>query len=562
MNAGTFVILELLGGVALLLWGVRMVRTGVMRGWGDRLQRFVEERLSNRLTAFCGGTLATAVLGSATAMALIVAGLAGAGAISAPTGLAVLLGADIGSAIISSLFASGSSLAATLAPLVLFAGYATFSMSSEFRPRNAGRILMGLGLMLLALKVIISATAPLRQATLFHDVLAAVAGEPVLGFLVGALLAWLCHSTLAVILLVASLLMNGSLEVAGAVPLILGINFGGGLPAVSATLDQPTVARKLPVANLFCRGLLAIALLPFAGQIVEIAGRLPAEPLHVAIGLHAAFNLVVAALFLPLSSTVVRLVERLLPAPPVLSDPLASPRYLDSVSLATPAVALSNATTETIRMSELLERMFLMSLTCLHSGRLEGLKELPSIDARLGTYMASVHAYLGQLTQDELSGADTQRAHEIMLFASNLEHAGDVIKLSLTDRIRAKIKQNISFSAAQREALEELSEVIAGSLRLLPAALSSRDVSAAARLAGQKDRFRELEDEIVGRHLGRERLEPVADATGNALFIDLVRDLHRINSDIAAAGYPLVRAAGLLNNTRIRSVQAIESHAT
>ena len=295
MNSGTFVILELLGGVALLLWGVRMVRTGVMRGWGDRLQRFVEERLSNRLTAFGGGVLATAVLGSATAMALIVAGLAGAGAISAQTGLAVLLGADNGSALVSGLFASGSSLAGVLAPLFLLTGYIAFSVSGEFRPRNAGRILMGLGLMLMALKVIVSATAPLREATLFHDVLQAVATEPVLGFLVGAMLAWLFHSTLAVILLVASLLMNGSLEVAGAVPLILGINFGGGLPAVSATLDQPPSARKLPVANLFCRGLLAVSLLPFARQIVDIAGRLPTDPLHVAVGLHVTFNLVVAA---------------------------------------------------------------------------------------------------------------------------------------------------------------------------------------------------------------------------------------------------------------------------
>ncbi|WP_104668331.1 Na/Pi cotransporter family protein [Ensifer adhaerens] len=557
MNSGTLVILELLGGVALLLWGVRMVRTGVMRGWGDRLQRFVEERLSNRLTAFGGGVLATAVLGSATAMALIVAGLAGAGAISAQTGLAVLLGADIGSALVSGLFASGSSLAGVLSPLFLLTGYVAFSVSGEFRPRNAGRILMGLGLMLMALKVIVSATAPLREATLFHDVLQAVATEPVLGFLVGAMLAWLFHSTLAVILLVASLLMNGSLEVAGAVPLILGINFGGGLPAVSATLDQPPPARKLPIANLFCRGILAVSLLPFARQIVEIAGRLPTDPLHVAVGLHVTFNLIVAAVFLPLSSLVVSLVERLVPPTPVAADPLASPRYLDSMSLETPAIALSNATTETIRMSELLERMFRMALTSLQAGRLENLKELLSVDARLGNYMASVHAYLGQLTQDGLPAGETSRAHEIMLFASNLEHAGDVIKLSLADRIRVKIKQNIQFSASQRAAIEALSEVIAASLRLLPAALSSRDVTAASRLAAQKDRFRELEDEIVRRHLGGEHAETAAGARDNALFIDLVRDLHRINSDIAAAGYPLVQAAGLLSSSRILDAGAV-----
>ncbi|SFG04159.1 hypothetical protein [Ensifer sp. OV372] len=144
-----------------------------------------------------------------------------------------------------------------------------------------------------------------------------------------------------------------------------------------------------------------------------------------------------------------------------------------------------------------------------------------------------------------------------MLFASNLEHAGDVIKLSLADRIRAKIKQNIQFTVSQRAAIEALSEVIVASLRLLPAALSSRDVAAASRLAAQKDRFRELEDEIVRRHLGGEHVETAAGARDNALFIDLVRDLHRINSDIAAAGYPLVQAAGLLSSSRILNVGAV-----
>ena len=553
MNSGTFVIVELLGGVALLLWGVRMVRTGVMRGWGDRLQLFVEQRLSNRLTAFGGGIAATAVLGSATAMALIIAGLAGAGAIGATTGLAVLLGADIGSALVSGLFASGSSLATTLAPLFLFAGYLTFGASNEFRPRNAGRIMMGLGLMLLALKVIVSATAPLREATLFHDVLAAIANEPVLGFLVGAGLAWFCHSTLAVILLIASLLTNGSLEVAGAVPLILGVNFGGGLPAVSATLDQPSVARRLPVANLLCRGLLAIALLPLARQIVDAAAGVPLDPLHVAVGLHAAFNLTVAAVFLPISPVVVRFVDRLIPNASAADDPLATPRYLDSASLTTPAVALSNATIETIRMSELLERMFKMSLTALSSSRLETLKEVNAIDFKLGTYMGSVHAYLGRLAQGELSGGDTRRAFEIMLFASNLEHAGDVIKLNLADRIRAKIKQDIQLAPSQREALDMLCDEVAVSLRLVPVALSSRDVGAAARLASQKDRFRALEERAINEHLGREGMEKGVSLRSNALFIDLIGDLHRINSHIAAAAYPLIQAAGLLNTTRLRT---------
>src|SRR5262245_21672120 len=294
MTAGTTVIIELLGGVAMLLWGVRMVRTGLVRGWGDRLKQFIQQRLDNKISAFAAGGLATAALGSSTAMALIVAGLAGSGAIGTSIGLAVLLGADVGSALISAIFASGSSYALWLSPLLLFAGYVTFSASSEFRPHNLGRMLIGFGLMLISLKLIVGATAPLREASLFHEALTAIGREPVLAFLVGAVLAWLCHSTLAVILLIASFLANGSLDLSGALSFILGINCGGGLPAWTATLQMPPEARRLPLANLFCRSTVSIVLLFFVSQIAPYVTQLPIGLIETAVLFHAGFNLLVA----------------------------------------------------------------------------------------------------------------------------------------------------------------------------------------------------------------------------------------------------------------------------
>jgi phosphate:Na+ symporter len=233
------VIVNLLGGVALLLWGVRMVRTGVMRACGDRLRTFIEHRLGSRVSAFAVGGIATTILGSGTAMTLIVAGIAGSGAVGMTLGLAILLGAHAGSAVVSALFASSSSLALWASPIVLFIGYVIFSASEEFRPHNVGRILIGLGLMLLSLKLISAASAPLSSASLFHDVLSAVGREPLLSFIFGAILAWLFHSTLAAIMLIASFLTNGSLGVEGALSFILGINFGGCLPAVSSTFALP-----------------------------------------------------------------------------------------------------------------------------------------------------------------------------------------------------------------------------------------------------------------------------------------------------------------------------------
>lgn len=553
MTPGTFVIINLLGGVALLLWGVRMVRTGIMRAWGDRLRRFIEHRLGNRVSAFLAGGAATAILGSGTAMSLIVASLAASGAIGTALGLAVLLGADVGSAVVTAAFASGSSFALWASPLLLFAGYVVFTASEEFRPHNVGRILIGLGLVLLALKLIGGSTAPLVGATLFHSVLQAIGNEPVLAFITGAGLAWACHSTLAVILLIASFLANGSLELGGALSFILGVNFGGGLPAVSGTLALPPAARRLPLANLFCRGLAAVALLAFVDRLIPLAARVPLPPVEAAVLFHTLFNIGAGLLFLPLVTPVAGLMRRFVPDDKLQADHLAAPRYLDAKALATPSVALSNAVLETVRMSELLDRMFHTALEALRSKSLETLKTLKVLDGQLNQYQAGVQAYLDELTQMDLTQAEAKRALEIALYVSNLEHAGDVIELNLADRIKAKAKESIGFTLEQQASFDDLCLIVHQNIRLATGVLSSGDLEGAKRLIEQKNAFRTLENKVIEEHFRTRGKGRGASLRRSALYVDMIRDLHRINSHIVSAGYPIVDAAGLLRETRIRA---------
>ncbi|MFN4141045.1 Na/Pi cotransporter family protein [Aestuariivirga sp.] len=551
MNPGTAVIVNLLGGIALLLWGVRMVRTGVMRAWGERLRNFIEHRVGNRLSAFMGGGVATAILGSSTAMTLIVAGLAASGAIGTALGLAVLLGADVGSAIVSSIFASGSGFALWASPILLFAGYVVHSWSAELRPHNLGRILIGLGLMLLSLTLIKEASAPLSTATLFHDVLAAVGREPFLAFLIGAALTWLFHSSLAVILLIATFLANGSLEIGGALAFILGINFGGGLPAVTATLAEPPSARRLPLANLLCRAILALLGLVFVEWITPHVEMLPVGPVEKAVGFHAAFNILVGLVFLPFTGLVARFMAYLLPEDAQDKDRLAHPRYLDPKAVRTPAVALANVLLETVRMTELLERMFDTALDSLRSDTLEGLKKLKPMDERLNVYQAQLQAYLAELA-DELSPTESRRALELTLYVSNLEHAGDVVQLNLAGRVEAKVREAISFTEDEIASLDNLCRIIHDNLKLATAVLSSGDVEGAKRLISQKDAFRELQNEVLDKHFRTGSRGKGAALRRSALYVDIIRDLNRINALVVSAGYPIVDAAGLLRGSRLR----------
>ena len=552
MNPGTAVIVNLLGGVALLLWGVRMVRTGVMRAWGDRLRNFIEHRVGSRLPAFTAGGIATAILGSGTAMTLIVAGLAASGAIGTALGLAVLLGADVGSAIVSAVFASGSSFTLWVSPLLLFAGYVVHSWSEELKPHNLGRILIGLGLMLLSLTLIKQASVPLSTATLFHQLLAAVGSEPLLAFLIGALFTWLFHSSLAVILLIASFLANGSLDVAGALSFILGINFGGSLPAVTATLALPPAARRLPMSNLFCRGITAILGIAFVGKFAPYIASLPLRPVETVVGFHAAFNIVTGLVFLPFTGLVAALMTRLLPEASGGEDRLASPRYLDSKAVKTPAVALANVLLDTVRMTELLERMFETALIALRKGSIETLKQLKPMDDRINVYQTKIQAYLAELAQEQLTPEESRRSLELTLYVSNLEHAGDVIQMNLADRIEAKARESIAFTVEEQASFDNLCLIIHDNLRLATAVLSSGDVEGARRLISQKDTFRELQNEVLDRHFKLGSRGKGEALRRSALYVDMIRDLNRINALVVSAGYPIADAAGLLRGSRLR----------
>ncbi len=551
MNPGTLIIVNLLGGVALLLWGVRMVRTGITRGWGEQLKLFLQHKLGNRLSAFLAGAAATTVLGSGTATSMIVTNIAAAGGLPLTIGIAVLLGADVGSAIATTVFASGASIAKSISPLLIFTGYIVFSVSREDKPHSTGRILIGVGLMLIALQLISQSTRPLNDASLLHDLLAALAREPLLAFVMGAILAWSFHSTLAAILVVGSLASNNSMAMQGAAAFILGINLGGGLPALISSFALPVEARRLPFANLLCRGIFCLAALPLLPWITQTQSALGLPGLSASLGIHLGLNLLIGLVWLPFTSLVAAVAAKLMPDRPGVADTLSAPRYLGSAH-ASPATALSNAVFETARMGEVLDQMFATALEAMATDSTEKLKDLRLLDQRLNLYHRDIQSYLDDLANRSMEPVENRRSLEIILYVSNLEHAGDIVLLNLADRIKAKVREGHGFSAAETQALAALCEMIRDNIKLANAVLNSRDVAAAQDLIAQKDAFRTLENKVISEHFSRKTSDKGKALRRSALFIDMIRDLHRLNSHVVSAGYPIVDAAGLLRSSRLR----------
>jgi phosphate:Na+ symporter len=243
---------------------------------------------------------------------------------------------------------------------------------------------------------------------------------------------------------------------------------------------------------------------------------------------------------------------RILPESAGEHDSLARPRYFDPKAASTPAVALANVLLETVRMTELLERMFDTALDALRSGSTETLKQLHPMDERLNVYQTKLQAYLATIAQEQITPEESRRSLELTLYISNLEHAGDVIQLNLADRIEAKAREQISFTTDEVASLDNLCQIIHDNLKLASAVLSSGDVEGAKRLISQKDAFRELQTQVLDKHFSTGARGKGEALRRSALYVDMIRDLNRLNSLVVSAGYPIADAAGLLRGSRLR----------
>ena len=243
----TLMFLHLAGAVTLLLWAVRMVRTGVERAYGAALERTLRQAKNSRIQAVGLGAAVAMVLQSATAVGILASGFAASGFVEFSTALTLLLGADLGSALVVRILSFDLSW---LTPFLLISGGWMFLKGTARNVRQTGRILVGIALILVSLEMIGQATIPLRKSEALPSIVGYLRADYFTSFLLGALFSWLVHSSIAAILLVASMAAQGLVPVELGIALVLGANFGGALIAIGL-LTRP--------AAFLCSGLMAAA---------------------------------------------------------------------------------------------------------------------------------------------------------------------------------------------------------------------------------------------------------------------------------------------------------------
>ena len=526
-------LLDLLSAVALLIWGTHIVRTGILRVYGSQLRRVIGQNMSKRPLAFVAGILVTAVVQSSNATAMLVTSFVGQGLMGLTPALAIMLGADVGTAVMSRILTFDLSW---LSPLLIFLGVIFFLSRKQTRVGQLGRVGIGLGLIILALQLIVTAAAPITQAAGVKVLFASLTGDLLLDALVGAMFALISYSSLAAVLLTATLAGAEIISLPVAIGLVIGANIGSGLLAFLSTSMQNVAGRQVALGSLLYKLIGLLLITPVLTPLVAWMDTLNVSPSSLVISFHVIYNSLRCLIMLPTVGPMGRLCASILPQQAEINGQ-TKPRHLDLTALATPSLALANAVRETLRMGDLIDSMLNAMQEVLRGNQTAVTQEVRRLNDDVEVLYNAIKLYLAQMPRDDLSDQDNRRWAEIIELAINLELASGLIERMLRKVQQQKTSQRRSFSDVGLEELSGLHEQLMANLRLGLSVFLSGDPESARQLLREKRRFRAQERRLAHAHVSRLQRKIVQSIETSSLHLELISDMKRLNSLFCSSAY-------------------------
>ena len=524
------VVIQLAGATMLLLYAVRMVRTGIERSYGVHFQSLMT-RHNSRLKSALIGMIMAIVLQSSAAVALLSSGFASSGLLGFTPGLAIILGADLGSAIVVRIL---SFQLDWLIPVLLAIGGWLFIKTETRHWRQMGRILMGIAFILVALQFLRMAVDPIRDSTFLPALANYLAADFVTAFLVGAALAFVMHSSVAAILMCVTLVQIDAIPFAAGLSLVLGANLGGGAIPLWLARGMSPAARRLPLANLVLRGGWAVIILLLAnkfpiGEVLREQGNA-----MMLIYLHIAFNAALLFLAFPFLSALERLAKQLVPdAQPDPMGHLPEARTaLDFENTDQPTLALASLKRELSRMNGLVEEMFAPLLQIYERGDPTQIKTLRAADARVNDCLSGIRDFVATASMDSYSKPEKRTARAMVDYAIRLESAGDLVAKRFTALAEDLHRTNAQFSKDGWKELSALHARISANLKLAGNVLISDDLESARLLKLEKDEFKRAERSSRKRHLKRLQNGSTNSIATSDMHLETLMAFREFNSHI------------------------------
>jgi len=537
------------GATMLLLFAVRLVRTGIERRFGASFQRVLSAPRSAVGASAVGLTLAV-VLQSSSAVALLTTGFAASGVLAFGSGLAIVLGGDLGSALIIQVLSFDLDW---LVPALLAIGGWLFVKTEARTLRQAGRIVMGVALILVSLQFLRDAMDPIRDSAFLPAIAEYLARDYITAFIVGAALAFVLHSSVAAILMCVTLVQVDAIPFAAGLSLVLGANLGSAFIPVWLTRGMPLGARRIVFANLGLRGLWALVCVFGANLYLDTHAIGAGNPGQMLIFAHIAFNAALLVLALPFCALLQRPMEALFPdtVAPVEGLLPRAETVLDPANFGTPAQALSSLKRELLHMTGLVEAMFHPVIGIYRTGAKDQIKAVQALDVQVNACLTKIRAFVAGLPTDVMTRETGGAARDMLDYAVRLETAGDVVAERLMVLAGKLHRTGGNFSKEGWSELQVIHETILANMKLASNVLISDDLESARLLNMEKTEVKRAERDSRKHHFRRLQSGQPESIASSDVHLETLRALRDFNSNIAAVATPILYANGQLLETRL-----------
>jgi phosphate:Na+ symporter len=530
------VLLALFGGLALLLYGIRLSGESLQRAAGGRLRGLLTGLARHRALAVVSGVLVTGIAQSSAATILMLIGFVSAGLMTFRQTLGIILGADIGTSITVQLIAFHIQ---DYALVLVGIGFFVAFVARRRVVKDGGQAILGFGLMFLGLKVIMDGSAPLAQDALAVQVVGAIGNSPVLAVLIGAGMSALLASSTAPIGMTMALAHHGVLSLPGAVAMVLGANIGTCATAIMAAAGTTAEAKRVASAHIAFKLLGVGLVLPWLTPFTALVGASTPDVTRQVANAHTFFNVGIGLLFFPFQSWAARAIEALVPEDQQGDNPFRT-RYLDERARDQPALALGEATREALRMADVVQAMFRDVVPVFAASNQELLEDVERRDDQVDFLEREIKLFLARLGREAMGPELSRKEIALISVIGNLENIGDIIDKNLMELARKKLYGGRRFSPEGWAELLDFHGMVSKNLERAIGAFAANDPALARDVLEQRPAVRQRERELRESHLTRLRAGLSESLETSEIHLDILTNLKRISSHVSALVYPIL----------------------
>lgn len=516
------VIIQLMGGLGLFIYGMKLMGDGLENAAGEGLKTILEKVTSNRIMGVGIGAIVTAVIQSSSATTVMVVGFVNAGLMTLAQAAGVIMGANIGTTITAQLVAFKLD---QVAPVFVFVGAALVMFAKAKKRKEIGNIILGFGILFTGMGAMSGAMKPLASSPMFTDVLLAIGDNWFIGIIAGAAITAVLQSSSATTGILIALASTGLIDIGLALPIVFGCNIGTCITAMLASVGTNKTAHKAALLHLVFNIVGTIVFLPFIGLIAKFVQYVSPDDVSRQIAnAHTVFNVANTALLLPFTNYIIKFINKAIPCEENIEK--AGPKYIDDRVLETPVIAAGQVIKETIRMANKAKENVELSMKAFVDGDESLIEKVYENEKIINILEESITEYLVKLAKCDLSDKEKGIVASTFHVIIDIERIGDHAD-NIADLTIEKINKNLKYS---KDAIDELYEIYNSTLEALEIAIDSyvtRDIIKAKSIIDVEDKIDAYQRTYREKHIQR-LYDGKCNAFAGAVFLDLISSFERI----------------------------------